>query len=113
MALTGAAGSMTIHHARLVHGSDMNRAERQRRLLLNEYTAADAWPLLGCGDFEDFEGHMVRGVSTREPRLAAAPIRMPYPIAAHQGSIYENQRATGRRFFESYSEPEKKRAEAT
>jgi ectoine hydroxylase-related dioxygenase (phytanoyl-CoA dioxygenase family) len=113
VALTGAAGSMTIHHARLVHGSEMNRSERQRRLLLNEYTAADAWPLLGCGDFEDFEGHMVRGVSTREPRLAAAPIRMPYPIAAHQGSIYENQRATGRRFFESYSEPEKKRAEAT
>ena len=113
VALTGTAGSMTIHHARLVHGSEMNRSGRQRRLLLNEYTAADAWPLLGCGDFDEFEERLVRGVSTRQPRLAPAPIRMPYPIAAHQGSIYENQRAAGRRFFDSYSEPEKKRAETT
>jgi len=28
------------------------------------------------------------------------PVRLPLPPAANQGSIYENQRATGRRFFE-------------
>jgi hypothetical protein len=27
------------------------------------------------------------------------PVRLPLPPAEHQGSIYENQRATGRRFF--------------
>jgi hypothetical protein len=36
--LMGPAGSMTIHHARLVHGSALNRSNRQRRLLLHEYT---------------------------------------------------------------------------
>jgi len=29
---------MTIHHVRLVHGSALNRSNRQRRLLLHEYT---------------------------------------------------------------------------
>ena len=29
------------------------------------------------------------------------PVRLPLPPAEHQGSIYENQRATGRRFFET------------
>jgi len=27
------------------------------------------------------------------------PVRMPLPPAEHQGSIYENQRASGRRYF--------------
>src|SRR4029078_6533411 len=33
----GPAGSMTIHHARMVHGSALNRSNRRRRLLLHEY----------------------------------------------------------------------------
>jgi phytanoyl-CoA hydroxylase len=28
-------------------------------------------------------------------------VRMPLPPAEHQGSIYENQRASGRRYFET------------
>ena len=40
--LTGPAGSMTIHHVRAVHGSALNTSNRQRRLLLTEYAAADA-----------------------------------------------------------------------
>ena len=31
-------------------------------------------------------------------------MRMPLPPADHQGSIYENQRGSGRRFFETYEE---------
>jgi len=57
--LMGPAGSMTIHHARLVHGSALNHSNRQRRLLLHEYTAADAWPLLGVASFEEFNSRMV------------------------------------------------------
>jgi hypothetical protein len=30
---------------------------------------------------------------------------MPLPPAEYQGSIYENQRATGRRFFETAATP--------
>ena len=38
------------------------------------------------------------------PRLVPLPVRMPLPPAEHQGSIYENQRATGRRYFVTPSE---------
>ena len=100
----GPAGSMTIHHARLVHGSALNRSNRQRRLLLHEYTAADAFPLLGVGDFDDFNSRMVVGEPTIEPRICPAPVRLPLPPADHQGSIYENQRATARRFFDTFED---------
>jgi ectoine hydroxylase-related dioxygenase (phytanoyl-CoA dioxygenase family) len=102
--LMGPAGSMTIHHARLVHGSALNRSNRQRRLLLHEYTAADAWPLMGVANFDDFNDRLVLGEPSVEPRIVPAPVRMPLPAAEHQGSIYENQRATGRRFFETFAE---------
>ena len=103
--LMGPAGSMTIHHVRLVHGSALNRSNRQRRLLLHEYAAADAWPLMGVADFEDFNSRMVLGETTIEPRVVPAPVRLPLPPADHQGSIYENQRGAGRRFFQTYQDP--------
>ena len=90
-----------IHHARLVHGSALNTSGKPRRLLLHEYTAADAWPLMGVANFDDFNDRMVLGEPSVEPRIVPAPVRMPLPAAEHQGSIYENQRAAGRRFFET------------
>jgi phytanoyl-CoA hydroxylase len=104
--LMGPAGSMTIHHARLVHGSALNTSNRPRRLLLHEYTAADAWPLMGIADFEEFNSRIVLGEPNVEPRVRPAPVRMPLPAADHQGSIYENQRSAGRRFFETHAERE-------
>jgi ectoine hydroxylase-related dioxygenase (phytanoyl-CoA dioxygenase family) len=102
--LTGKAGSMTIHHARLVHGSALNTSSKPRRLLLHEYTAADAWPLMGVANFDEFNGRMVLGKPTIEPRLAPVPVRMPLPPAPFQGSIYENQRAAAKRFFATTAE---------
>jgi hypothetical protein len=32
------------------------------------------------------------------------PVRMPLPPAEYQGSIYENQRAAGRRYFATLDE---------
>jgi ectoine hydroxylase-related dioxygenase (phytanoyl-CoA dioxygenase family) len=102
--LTGAAGSMTIHHARLVHGSALNTSAKPRRLLLHEYAAADAWPLMGVANFDEFNGRVVLGRPTIEPRLAPAPVRMPLPPAPFQGSIYENQKAAAKRFFATAAE---------
>ncbi|MGZ0186938.1 MAG: phytanoyl-CoA dioxygenase family protein, partial [Alphaproteobacteria bacterium] len=103
--LMGPAGSMTIHHVRAVHGSALNTSNRQRRLLLTEYAAADAWPLVNMkGDFEAFESRMVCGKSTTEPRMKPTPVRMPYPSAKAQGSIYENQKGSGRRYFETFED---------
>jgi len=42
---------------------------------------------------------LLAGGPTLTPRLAPVPVRLPLLPAEYQGSIYENQRATGRRFF--------------
>jgi ectoine hydroxylase-related dioxygenase (phytanoyl-CoA dioxygenase family) len=96
----GKAGSVTVHHVRAVHGSATNFSGKERRFLLFQYRAANAWPLLGfAGGIEKFDELLLAGAPTLEPRLTAVPVRLPLPPAAHQGSIYENQRATGRRYF--------------
>ena len=96
----GKAGSITVHHVRAVHGSATNFSGRERRFLLFQYRAADAWPLLGFKDgIEKFDELLLAGAPTLEPRLAPVPVRLPLPPAEHQGSIYENQRASGRRYF--------------
>jgi phytanoyl-CoA hydroxylase len=97
--LTGSAGSMSFHHARLLHGSAQNVSDLSRALLLYEYAAADAWPLMGVADLEEFNARLVAGEPTIVPRLTPVPVRMPLPPALHQGSIYENQADAGRRYF--------------
>jgi ectoine hydroxylase-related dioxygenase (phytanoyl-CoA dioxygenase family) len=97
--MTGKAGTMSIHHARALHGSAQNTSSKPRRLLLFEYAAADAWPLLGVPDFAEFNSRIVLGSPTVEPRVRPAPVRMPFPPAASQGSIYENQRGAKVRYF--------------
>jgi len=103
--LLGRAGSMSFHHVRLLHGSAQNTSDRPRALLLYEYAAADAWPLMGVRDLTDFDGRLVTGRPSIEPRVAPAPVRMPLPPALHQGSIYENQ-LEARRYFSIAAEPE-------
>ena len=98
----GKAGSITVHHVRAVHGSATNFSGKQRRFLLFQYRAADAWPLLGfAAGIENFDQLLLAGDPTLMPRLATVPVRLPLPPVEYQGSIYENQRATGRRFFET------------
>ncbi|HME98209.1 MAG TPA: phytanoyl-CoA dioxygenase family protein [Methylomirabilota bacterium] len=98
--LTGRAGAMSFHHVRLVHGSAQNVSSLPRTLLLYEYGAADAWPLMGVSDLADFDGRLITGEPTVEARVTAAPVRMPLPPARHQGSIYENQADASRRYFQ-------------
>ncbi|MEX2222061.1 MAG: phytanoyl-CoA dioxygenase family protein [Candidatus Rokuibacteriota bacterium] len=97
--LTGRAGSMSFHHVRLVHGSAQNVSSLPRTLLLYEYGAADAWPIMGVADLAEFDSRLITGAPTIEPRVVAAPVRLPLPAARHQGSIYENQSDAGRRYF--------------
>ena len=101
--LHGRAGDISVHHVRLVHGSALNTSNRQRRVLFYEYAAADAWPLAGIenlSDLDDFNGRMVHGEPTTQPRMEDVPVRMPLPRAPYQGSIYENQRTLSGRYFE-------------
>jgi phytanoyl-CoA hydroxylase len=108
----GKAGSCSFHHVRLVHGSGENHSERPRPLLLYECGAADAWPLVSWTNFEEFNGRMICGSPTIEPRLEKVPIRMPYPPALKQGSIYENQTIIRNRYFAAPEGLELKRRES-
>jgi hypothetical protein len=98
---TGKAGSITIHHVRAVHGSAPNTSNRQRRFFLMQFRSADAWPLiLKPESWDAWTGQLVAGTETFEPRMTACPVRLPFPVASHQGSIYENQRELKNKFFE-------------
>ncbi len=85
------AGGITIHHARMIHGSCPNHSDRPRRLLLLEFRAVDAWPLLGVKDWEEFNALIVRGEPTQEPLVEPVPVRIPLPPTPTVGSIYEAQ----------------------
>jgi phytanoyl-CoA hydroxylase len=105
VALTGKAGSITVHHVRAIHGSAPNTSNKERRLLLFQFRAADAWPLLGFpGTLEAYDALMVAGKAGIEPRLTQVPVRLPLPPADAQGSIYENQKGLKNKFFQAAAE---------
>ena len=91
--VTGKAGSITIHHARLLHASKPNNSNSMRRFLLWEFAANDAWPLMGIDDYNNFNKKIISGEIINTPRLSNVPVRMPLPAAKNQGSIFENQKA--------------------
>jgi hypothetical protein len=94
---------------RAIHGSALNTSARPRRLLLFQYTAVDAFPLLGIPSWDEFNASIVTGEPTQEPRLTPVPVRMPLPAAPFQGSIYENQRTLPSRYFAVLEEAEEGR----
>jgi phytanoyl-CoA hydroxylase len=92
----GRAGSITVHHARLLHGSSANTSGKPRRFLLHQYRAADAWPLVyPPTDWTAWNALLVSGVDTQQPRMEAVPVRLPYPAPQTGGSIYEIQNDVG------------------
>ncbi|BCX18338.1 MAG: hypothetical protein KatS3mg117_2020 [Geminicoccaceae bacterium] len=107
----GPAGSISIHHARTVHGSAVNTSDRPRRLLLFQYRAADAWPLVPAlmpKSMEEWNALLLCGATDPvAPRLEPVPVRLPLPPAKHQGSIYENQRSLKQRYFGTAEAPKK------
>ena len=103
VALTGPAGSVSFHHVRTLHGSDLNRSDQDRALLLYEITSADAWPIQGSmspfDDLESYDSKLLCGEPTITPRMAEVPVQLPLPGPEKEGSIYENQKGTGARSF--------------
>lgn len=102
--LTGRAGSITIHHGRIVHGSALNRSDRDRRLLFLEMMAVDAFPVMGSmttfPSLEEYNARILCGSPTLEPRLEQVPVRIPQPQPVKAGSIYEIQAGAKARSFE-------------
>ena len=77
--LTAPAGSISIHHVRMLHGSTANRSKTNRPLLLFNYVAVDAFPIFHSYDWDEFNSRILRGKPTFEPRLEAVPARVHAP----------------------------------
>jgi len=91
-----------------VHGSAVNTSSVPRRLLLLEYRAGDAWPLLARNQvgFDEWQSLLLCGDDNpKVPRCTAVPVRLPLPAATHQGSIYENQRSQQNSYFGTAEAP--------
>ena len=105
--LTGPAGSISIHHGRIVHGSALNRSDRPRRILFYEMMAADAFPIMGSmtrwDGIENYNARMLCGEPTLQPRLKDIPIRIPQPQPNVAISIYEIQKGLRTRDFDTIS----------
>ena len=103
--LTGKARSMTIHHARTLHGSSPNNSNRDRLVLFYECNSADAWPLVGAGAYmkstnpvqlcNQLEKQMVCGKVSYQPRMDNVPVTIPLPPAPDYGSIFTSQKTGG------------------
>lgn len=94
------AGSLSVHHARTLHGSASNRSDRPRRLLLFQYAAVDAWPLGGVGDWDAFNGNILRGDPTYDFRLVSMTARTRLPDSPRSGGgIYELQKTLKEKVF--------------
>jgi len=95
VAIHAPAGSVSFHHARMLHGSTPNRSPQSRRLLLFEATAADAWPIAGgFGPFQDWEelnSRIICGKQPREARLTSVPVKLPQPQMPSYTSIFALQ----------------------
>ncbi|WP_415922726.1 phytanoyl-CoA dioxygenase family protein [Tateyamaria sp. SN6-1] len=103
--LMGPAGSISIHHGRIVHGSALNRSDRPRRILFFEMMAADAFPIMGSMTrwigIEEYDTRMLCGEPTLQPRLKDIPIRIPQPQPNVAISIYEIQKGLKTRAFDT------------
>jgi len=104
--LMGPAGSISIHHGRIVHGSALNTSTQDRRLLFYEGMAADAFPIMGSmtsfGSLEEYNQKMLCGSPTIMPRIRDIPVRIPLPQPESRGSIYEIQKGLQNRGFGIY-----------
>jgi ectoine hydroxylase len=88
------AGSIHIHHYRLVHWSAPNTSPADRRLLINAYAAADAVPLAADPTGSPRYGRLVRGSYPSVARRTAGDMPMPPDWSRGYTSIYELQRDT-------------------
>ncbi|MDW4498788.1 phytanoyl-CoA dioxygenase family protein [Sulfitobacter sp. D35] len=103
--LTGKAGSMTVHHTRILHGSAPNVSDRARRILFYEIARADAWPILGSNSYfhalgqrrfwEDLQDRTITGKPCLTPRVEQVPVVMPLPPAPDSSSIFKTQESAG------------------
>ena len=90
------AGSIHIHHYRLVHWSAPNTSTAERRLLINSYTAADAVSFMPDTTGSALVGTLLRGTPPTVARRTAGDMPLPPDFRQGYTSIYELQTETKR-----------------
>ena len=89
--LTGSAGSITIHHVRMLHASRNCTNHSTRPLLLFSYCAVDAFPIFERYDIAEYDSRILRGAPVKQGRMEALPFRIHVPVKPGTDSIYDNQ----------------------
>ena len=85
------AGSIHIHHYRLVHWSAPNTSTAERRLLINSYAAADAFSFMPDTTGSPLVGTLIRGTPPTVARRSAGDMPLPPDFRQGYSSIYELQ----------------------
>jgi len=89
--LTGAAGSITLHNCRAVHGSSANDSDVGRPLLLYTFSSADSYPYTVNPIPSPRSGSIVRGQTARFSNNDPRPCLMPPDWSGGYGSIFSVQ----------------------
>ena len=89
--LDGPAGSITLHNCRTLHYSAANHSDIARPLLLNVYSAADAFPYVASPIKSPHEGKIVRGKPARWSHVDPRPCPIPPDWSGGYTSIFAVQ----------------------
>ncbi len=89
--LEGPRGSVTMHNCRTVHGSPPSKRDGGRPLLLNAFSAGDAYPYTPHPDPSEHAGEMVRGQRARWARHDPRPCLIPPDWSGGYTSIFAAQ----------------------
>lgn len=88
------AGSISVHHTRLLHGSGLNRTNRHRPLQAIGLRAADAWPTDQPMTLEAVEKRLICGRALTPRHDASVPQPNLPPRAVESGSLFDLQQAS-------------------
>ena len=87
--LKGPAGSITVHHCRMLHGSmSNNHSNKSRPLLLNAFSSADSLPITPNPTPSQYNGKIVRGMAARHAEFDPYPGRLPPDWSGGYSSIF-------------------------
>ncbi len=89
--LPGKAGSLTVIHGCMLHGSGRNRSDRRRPLLVCGYSSADAFSYTPLGNVTRYTWQIVRGQPAREAHHDGVSLRIPPDWSQSYTSIFEDQ----------------------
>ena len=89
--LPGPAGSLTIHNCRMLHSSRPNRSSKERPLLLNAYSSADAMPYTPVPTPSKYFQTIVRGTAARWAHHDERPCQIPPDWSGGYTSIFALQ----------------------